>query len=197
MSSTDNPPRTEAEWDAFARAQKGLPPKRVPVPNPPKAPRPPKPTEQERKATHAARMREVRTRDPKQRVSRARLSSVKAPPTEQKSAVVKKMPTKPVGASSPGRAPGPNNPLSAPIEFGDNERAVRAEFPTDRHLVERAQAITLARILDNAEMMPMWPTTSRQLQALCKVLGPPKRKTKANNLVAVARMSGHNARRAQ
>jgi hypothetical protein len=78
-----------------------------------------------------------------------------------------------------------------PEPLGDNELAVIAQCDQLPKAAEKqsivAQAKALARILDNAELISMWPTTSRQLQSLLATLDGPPRKSRGR-LAAVQSM---------
>ena len=78
--------------------------------------------------------------------------------------------------------------------IGINEQSVRAECEQSKDADTRqsvvSQAISLARILDNDDLMSMWPTTSRQLQGLMKELQSPRKKLKASHLGTISQMSG-------
>jgi hypothetical protein len=66
--------------------------------------------------------------------------------------------------------------------MGENESAVRAQCADAKQAEAKpgivAQAVTLAKILDNPYLQPMHPQTSRQLEALLASLDGPKRKMK-------------------
>jgi hypothetical protein len=80
--------------------------------------------------------------------------------------------------------------------MGLNEQAVREECELSKSADTRqsvvAQAISLARILDDDRLMSMWPMTSKQLQGLMKELQGTKRKIN-RNLVVVSKMAGRRA----
>lgn len=89
---------------------------------------------------------------------------------------------------------------TSPVEaaaMGDNEAGVRAQCAASRLAADRpgtvAQCITLSKILDNAELAAMWPTTSRQLQSLLATLDGPRKKTHGSQLAVVSKMAGRRA----
>ncbi|OMC44097.1 hypothetical protein A5745_16815 [Mycobacterium sp. IS-2888] len=87
--------------------------------------------------------------------------------------------------------------IPQPVEagMGFNERSVRAECEAARNADTRqsvvSQALSLAKILDNPDLMSMWPTTSRQLQGLMKELQGPRKKSggRGNHLATIGAMS--------
>jgi hypothetical protein len=148
-------PRTQKEWAAWERAEElrraGLPPKVV-VP------------EAERKAKDAARKRAERSKNCLQRQK----------VTRPKQPVAKVIPLKPVVESEPEPKP------RGPKPMGENELAVMQQLSdyAASHPSTVTQAKTIARILDNDEMIPLHPTASRQLDKLIAGLTA-KRKPKA------------------
>lgn len=87
-----------------------------------------------------------------------------------------------------------DKPAPQPVSRGpgDNERAVREECAglslSDDRPAMVAQAVTLARILDNPKSMAMWPTTSRQLTAILNDLRGNSKKRTRSRLASVQRM---------
>jgi hypothetical protein len=98
------------------------------------------------------------------------------------------------GSGAPSGAPEnvvtlrPGGGKAPPEQPGEVESAVIAETGTtgqDRPALV-ANAITLARILDNDEQVYMWPQTSRQLTALLNELhGGGRRKRNSGRLASV------------
>jgi hypothetical protein len=80
--------------------------------------------------------------------------------------------------------------------MGENEAGVREQVRYSRLAEQRpgtvAQAITLAKILDDPQMKPMHPQTSRQLHTLLTSLDGPKKKS-GGRLAMVSAMSGRKA----
>jgi hypothetical protein len=204
-------PRTQADWDAWEREQRGLPPLKSKEPKPPKPfPTPDKlrARNRERKRRDAERHRKARATNVKARVNRrarqapnkARqgidtLNGMSKPGHAVTSNVVelKSVPTQPVTVSQKTQADQPATRPAEPNSMGDNELAVIAQCKGSRLAEERpatvSQCISLARILDNPEMSPMWPTTSRQLHSMLTSLQGPTRKKSRNRLQQVISMS--------
>ena len=92
----------------------------------------------------------------------------------------------------------PSTPQPVESEaVGENEAAVRAQCGNSKRADDVpaivSQAITLAKILDNPDLQPMHPQTSRQLASLLASLDGPKRKMKSGHLAVVSRMAGRQA----
>jgi hypothetical protein len=81
---------------------------------------------------------------------------------------------------------------AAPAVIGANEAAVLAQCAAapkaEAAAATVAQAVTLAKILDDESCKAMWPTTSRQLHVLLSSLSPPPAKSKGK-LYAIRKMS--------
>ena len=82
-----------------------------------------------------------------------------------------------------------------PPVAGENEQAVREQCAKSSKAGDRpgtvAQAVTLARILDNPSMSALWPQTSRQLHVLLTSLDAPRPRSKGR-LASVISMTEQN-----
>jgi hypothetical protein len=166
-------PRTEAEWQAYERAQKGLRPEPEPRPRP-KAPPP-------SKAEEAQRKRAARARDPIQRVS-ALASVTKIPIKRQAAADLK-----------------PERP-SVPTEMGEVERGIReqcANLPKAQDnpgLV--ALAIKLGQQLDSPDYGALAPGLARNLAQIMATLSTGPKAKSCGRLATVALITAKTTRRA-
>lgn len=129
------------------------------------------------RAKHAKRQRDYRAKNAKTRniphSSMRRRTNVIAMPTTQQ----------------------PQAP--AALVVGANEAATKAQCEMSKKADEMPsvvqQCISLSRILDDPAQSPMWPTTSRQLQALLTQLAGPKKKS-GGRLASVQSMTRRDRR---
>lgn len=103
------------------------------------------------------------------------------------------------GAEKRSETTPPSDPKKpdTPHVPGETERAVIAECSSlsmaDQRPAMVALATRMARILDNAELTTLWPTTSRQLQAVLNDLRGGSRTKRKGRLAAVQGMTNRRA----